>query len=87
MQFNGVNNKKHQRSLVDSGLLHMRLRGNSTFSSLRRSCVCFERNLQRCEEWQLFVQAVFPTLPSLFPLFIQCDTVFPFLCGGTWLGC
>ena len=32
MQFNGVNNKKHQRSLVDSGLLHMRLRGNSTFS-------------------------------------------------------
>ena len=33
MQFNGVNNKEHQRSLVDSGLLHMRLRGNSTFSS------------------------------------------------------
>ena len=54
---------------------------------LRRSCLCFECNLQRYEEWQLFAKAVFPTLPSLFPLFIQCDTVFPFLCGGTWLGC
>ena len=87
MQFNGVNNKEHQRSLVDSGLLHMRLRGNSTFSSLRRSCLCFERNLQRCEVWQLFVQAVFPTLSSLFPLFIHCNgCLFPFPVWGPMTG-
>ena len=32
--------------------------------------------------------AVFPTLPSLFPLFIQCDgCLFPFPAWGLMAGC
>ena len=34
-------------------------------------------------EWQLIIQAVFSPLPSLFPLFIQCDRcLFPFPAWG-----
>ena len=44
-------------------------------------------NLQHCEECQLIIQAVFPTLPSLFPLFIQCDgCLSPFPMWGLMAG-
>ena len=45
--------------------------------------------LKRCEEWQLFVQAVFPHPfpPSFHCLFSVMGACFPFLRGGSWLGC
>ena len=61
MQFNGVNNKECQRFLVVSGFciyicigFHVLFVGGILVCAL---CVY----LKCCEEWQLFVQAVFPT--------------------------
>ena len=62
-QFNWVNNKGHQCCLVVRGFLHMRIRQNSMCSSFEAFlhvlwvwtfCVTYL-------EWQLIVQAVFPT--------------------------
>ena len=43
--------------------------------------------LQHCEEWQFFTEAVFSPIPSLFPLFLQCDgCLFPFPVWGLMAG-
>ena len=64
-RLNGVNNKEHQYFLEVS-------------SACILACA-LSVNLQRCEEWQFIVQAMFSSLLFLFPLFIQCDGgMFPF---------
>ena len=45
MQFNEVNKKEHQRSLVVIGFCIWACVGIPCVLRLRRSCVCFEREL------------------------------------------
>ena len=38
--------------------------------------------LQRCEEWQFITRQFSPPIPSLFPLFLQCDGCLFLSCVG-----
>ena len=60
MQFNGVNNKECQHVLVVSGFCIYMCIGIPCALHWRHSSA-LSVYLKRCEEWQLFVQAVFPT--------------------------
>lgn len=59
MQFNRVNNKEHQHFLVVYGFCLCTCL--NFMYSLLESFLCFEHILQHYEEWQLIIQAVFPT--------------------------
>ena len=82
MQFNRVNNKEHQCSVIVRGFLHMCTCQNFM-------CGLFEVLLHVLWVWTCSVvksislssQQFSPPLPSLFPLFIQCDGCHRLLTG------
>ena len=65
MQFNGINSKEHQRSLVFNGCFsHAHVSEFHVLFVLSVLTCALSVNLQRCVERQLIVLAVFLT-PSL----------------------
>ena len=89
MQFNGVNNKEHQHSLVVSGFYICACVRIPCALHLSFYCMCFQHELSALFGVAAHCPGSFPhpLPPSFHCLFSVMGAFFTFLGGGSWLDC